>query len=210
MKKAAVNKRCALMVLATLAFMGVLAGVGVGSAARDVEVVAWSLWFAMSLWTSIRWSDVQVHKAATWHIAAIASLGVGMSILINAQSSPQWSQSGAYMIWTATPALLLTLLQISLLMRILIASPSPIWWRSMAYSLAATAALLAVTFFWAARGLVIPGVSDFTDLDGWLAGGHQPLVSRDAAWRGVIWTSITLALVGSLWRPRKRAATPTS
>lgn len=210
LRKVGIFKRCALMVLATVAFIGVLAGVGVGSAARDVEVIALSLWFTMSLWAGVRWSDARVHKAAAWHLGAIATLGIGMSILINSQSSPQWNQSGAFIIWTETPALLLTILQIALLTRFLVSAPSSNWWRTVVRSLAMTTAILAILFFWAARGLVTPGVSDFTDLDGWLAGGHQPLVSRDAAWRGVIWTSITLALVGSLWRPRKRAATPTS
>lgn len=210
LKKAGDIKRCVLMVLAAMVFLAVLTGVGVGSEMRDVEVVALSLWIAMSLWTSVRWSDVRIHKAAAWHLAAIAFLGVGISILINAESSPQWSQSGAYMIWTETPALLLAILQIGLLTRLLVASPSSNWWRTVIRSLARTTALLAVMFFWAARGLVIPGVSDYTDLDGWLPGGHQPLVSRDAAWRGVIWASITLALLGTQWRPRGRPITPTS
>lgn len=208
--KAGVIKRCALMVLATAAFMGVLVGVGAGSAALDVEVVALSLWLTMSLWASVLWSDVRVHKASAWHLAAIATLGVGVSILINSQSSPQWSQSGAYFLWTETPALILTILQIGLLTRFLVVSPSSNWWRTVTRSLTMTAAILAIVFFWAARGLVIPGVSDYTDLDGWLPGGHQPLVSRDAAWRGVIWTSFTLALLGALWRPRNRTITPTS
>ena len=125
-------------------------------------------------------------------------------------TAPVGSGAGPIPLWPYTPVLPMVLLQIGLLARFLIASPSSNWWRTVVRSLAITTAILAILFFWAARGLVIPGVSDFTDLDGWLAGGHQPLVSRDAAWRGVIWTSITLALVGSLWRPRKRAATPTS
>ncbi|MFO0833756.1 MAG: hypothetical protein U0638_02205 [Phycisphaerales bacterium] len=210
LKKAGVIKRCVLMVLEAVVFLAVLAGVSVGSEARDVEMIALSLWIAMSVWTSVRWSDVQVHNVATWHLAAIATLGVGASMCINAQSSPQWSQAGDFLIWTETPALLWTLLQIGLIARLLTTSRSTSWCRAVIRSLVTTTTLVAVMFFWAARGLVIPGVSDYTDLDGWLPGGHQPLNSRDAAWRGVIWTSVALALLGTQWRPRGRTITPTS